>query len=116
MKFTLQLEELSLLLLGFFVFSRLDFAWWWFLVLFFTPDLGMIGYLFGNKIGAFTYNLFHHRGIAILIWCIGFYLEDELFQLIGVILFSHTAFDRILGYGLKTQKGFKFTHLGEIGN
>jgi hypothetical protein len=55
MKFTLQLEELSLLLLGFFAFSRLDFAWWWFLVLFFTPDLGMIGYLFGNKIGAFTH-------------------------------------------------------------
>jgi len=116
MKFTLQLEELSLLLLGFFAFSRLDFAWWWFLVLFFTPDLGMIGDLVGNKIGAFTYNLFHHRGIAILIWFIGFYLEDQLFQLIGVILFSHAAFDRILGYGLKTPKGFKFTHLGEIGN
>ncbi|WP_289023367.1 DUF4260 domain-containing protein [uncultured Salegentibacter sp.] len=116
MKVTLALEELSMLMLGIFVFSQLDFAWWWFLVLFFTPDFGMLGYLFNTKIGAFTYNLFHHRGLAILIWILGFYLQNEVFQLIGVILFSHVAFDRILGYGLKYEKGFKFTHLGEIGN
>ena len=116
MKFTLQLEEFALLILGVFAFSQLNFSWWWFLVLFFAPDFGMIGYLFNRKIGAITYNIFHHRGIAHLIWFAGFYLKDELFQLIGVILFSHAAFDRILGYGLKTQKGFKFTHLGEIGN
>ncbi|MBI6118582.1 DUF4260 domain-containing protein [Salegentibacter maritimus] len=116
MKITLALEELAMLMLGIFVFSQLDFAWWWFLVLFFTPDFGMLGYLFNTKIGAFTYNLFHHRGLAILIWILGFYLQNEVFQLIGVILFSHVAFDRILGYGLKYEKGFKFTHLGEIGN
>lgn len=116
MKVTLALEELAMLMLGIFVFSQLDFAWWWFLVLFFIPDFGMLGYLFNTKIGAFTYNLFHHRGLAILIWILGFYLQNEVFQLIGVILFSHVAFDRILGYGLKYEKGFKFTHLGEIGN
>lgn len=116
MKVTLALEELAMLLLGIFAFSQLDFDWWWFLVLFFAPDFGMLGYLFNTKIGAFTYNLFHHRGLAILIWILGFYLQNEVFQLIGVILFSHVAFDRILGYGLKYEKGFKFTHLGEIGN
>ncbi|SKB59674.1 protein of unknown function [Salegentibacter holothuriorum] len=116
MKITLKLEELAMLVLGIFAFSQLDFAWWWFLVLFFTPDFGMLGYLFNNEIGAFIYNLFHHKGLAILIWFLGFYLQNEVFQLIGVILFSHAAFDRILGYGLKYEKGFKFTHLGEIGN
>ncbi|APS38773.1 MULTISPECIES: DUF4260 domain-containing protein [Salegentibacter] len=116
MKITLALEELGMLILGIFAFSRLDFAWWWFLVLFFTPDFGMLGYLFNNKIGALIYNLFHHKGFAISIWFLGFYLQNEVFQLIGVILFSHAAFDRILGYGLKYEKGFKFTHLGEIGN
>ena len=116
MKVTLALEELAMLMLGIFVFSQLDFDWWWFLVLFLTPDFGMLGYLFNTKIGAFTYNLFHHRGLAILIWILGFYLQNEVFQLIGVILFSYVAFDRILGYGLKYEKGFKFTHLGEIGN
>ncbi|GGW78490.1 DUF4260 domain-containing protein [Salegentibacter mishustinae] len=116
MKITLALEEFAMLMLGIFVFSRLDFAWWWFLVLFFTPDFGMLGYLFNNRISAFIYNLFHHKGLAILIWFLGFYVQSEVFQLIGVILFSHAAFDRILGYGLKYEKGFKFTHLGEIGN
>ncbi len=116
MKITLALEEFAMLMLGIFVFSRLDFAWWWFLVIFFTPDFGMLGYLFNNRIGAFIYNLFHHKGLAILIWFLGFYVQSEVFQLIGVILFSHAAFDRILGYGLKYEKGFKFTHLGEIGN
>ena len=115
MKFTLKLEELAMLLLGILGFSLLDFAWWWFLVLFLAPDLGMLGYLFGNKIGAFVYNLFHHKGLAIAVWVLGFSLENQVFQLIGVILFAHVSFDRMLGYGFKYETGFKFTHLGEIG-
>lgn len=115
MKLTLKLEELAMLLLGIFAFSLLDFVWWWFLVLFLTPDLGMLGYLFGNKVGALLYNLFHHKGLAILIWLLGFSLENHFFLLIGVILFAHASFDRMLGYGLKYETGFKFTHLGEIG-
>lgn len=115
MKFTLKLEELAMLLLGIFAFSFLDFAWWWFLVLFLAPDIGMLGYLFGNRTGALLYNLFHHKGLAILIWFLGFSLEHQIFQLIGVILFAHASFDRMLGYGLKYETGFKFTHLGKIG-
>lgn len=115
MKLTLKLEEIAMFLLGIYVFSHLDFAWWWFLILFLLPDIGMFGYAFGNKSGAFTYNLFHHKGLAILLWITGFVLGNQLLQLIGVILFSHSAFDRILGYGLKYERGFKFTHLGEIG-
>ncbi|MDT0643847.1 DUF4260 domain-containing protein [Zunongwangia sp. F363] len=115
MKFILRLEELAMLLLGIYAFSVLDFSWWWFLGLFFTPDLGMIGYAFGQKAGAFSYNLFHHKGMAITLWIVGHALQNQVLQLIGLILFSHSAFDRILGYGLKYEKGFKFTHLGEIG-
>ncbi|HZH69245.1 MAG TPA: DUF4260 domain-containing protein [Flavobacteriaceae bacterium] len=114
MKTTLKLEELALFLLGVFIFSQLPFAWWWFLVLILAPDIGMIGYAFGNKIGAFTYNLFHHRGIAIAVYLAGIYFQSDITQLIGTILFSHAAMDRIFGYGLKYDKGFKFTHLGEL--
>jgi len=35
---------------------------------------------------------------------------------IHIILFGHSSMDRIFGYGLKTNQGFKFTHLGTIGN
>jgi len=99
---------------GHFAFYFLDMSWW-VISLFFAPDTGVIGYVFNVKTGSFLYNLCHHQGLAILFWLIGFYLHLQVLQLIGVILFSHSAFDCILGYGLKYEKGFKFTHLGEIG-
>ncbi|MDF0707608.1 DUF4260 domain-containing protein [Flagellimonas okinawensis] len=115
MKTVLKLEELMMFVLGIYLFNLLDYTWWWFLVLILTPDIGMVGYLFGNRAGALSYNLFHHKGVAILVYLFGLYYALPLCQLIGVILFSHSALDRMLGYGLKYEKGFKFTHLGEIG-
>lgn len=115
MKITLKLEELFMFLLGIYVFGLLNFAWWWFLVLLFVPDIGILGYFFGNKAGAICYNLFHHKGVAIALFLMGIYFENQIFQLAGLILFSHASLDRILGYGLKYEKGFKFTHLGELG-
>lgn len=115
MKTILRLEEFAMLLLGIYVFGFLYYEWWWFLVLFLVPDLGMIGYLFGNKAGAFVYNLFHHKGLAIMIYLAGFFFFIPVLQLAGVVMFSHAAFDRMLGYGLKYEKGFKYTHLGTIG-
>lgn len=44
------------------------------------------------------------------------YLSLPLWQLAGIILFSHSAMDRIFGCGLKYDEGFNFTHLGEMGN
>ena len=116
MKITLQLEELAMLLLGIYVFGFLHYHWWLFLVLVLAPDVGMVGYIFGTKAGAFTYNLLHHKGLAIMLYLAGFFFMNEILQLIGVIIFSHAAFDRLLGYGLKYEEGFKFTHLGKIGN
>ncbi len=115
MKTTIQLEEIAMLGLGIYLFSLLSYPWWVFLVLFLAPDIGMIGYLLNNKIGALSYNIFHHKGIAILVYIAGIYVSNDILQLSGIILFAHSAFDRILGYGLKYEKGFKFTHLGEIG-
>ena len=115
MKTTLKLEELAMFLLGIFAFSFLNFHWSTFLLLLFLPDLSMLGYLGGNKMGAFFYNLFHHKGLAVLVYILGVYLDIHSIQVTGIILFSHSAFDRLLGYGLKYESGFKFTHLGEIG-
>lgn len=115
MKTSLKLEELAMLLLGIFLFSQLNFSWWWFIGLFLAPDLGMLGYLINTKVGAFTYNLFHHKFVAIAIYFFGIFITSEIVQMIGILLFSHASFDRIFGYGLKYEKGFKFTHLGKIG-
>ncbi|WP_026450212.1 DUF4260 domain-containing protein [Aequorivita capsosiphonis] len=115
MQTTLKIEELAQFILGIVLFSQLDYVWWWFLVLILTPDIGAIGYLINTKIGAFTYNIFHHKAVAIFIGLIGFYFDNSLLILIGVILFSHAAMDRIFGYGLKYPDSFKNTHLGSIG-
>ena len=115
MKSIIKLEELGLFLFGIYLFNQLDYAWWWFLVLILAPDFSMIGYVFGNKPGAFLYNMAHHRGIAILVYLAGVYSSNSLIQLTGIILFPHSSMDRMLGYGLKYETGFAFTHLGEIG-
>ena len=115
MKTILKIKELGLFILGVYLFSLLNFEWWWFLVLILAPDFAMLGYIFGNKSGALFYNIFHHRGIAIIVYILGCYLKMDLLQLIGVILFSHSSMDRMFGYGLKFESGFKCTHLGEIG-
>jgi hypothetical protein len=115
MKTIIKLEELGLFLFGIYLFNTLDYAWWWFLVLILAPDFSMIGYVINNKTGALIYNIFHHRGIAIVIYFLGIYLSSSMLQLIGIILFTHSSMDRMFGYGLKYESGFKFTHLGEIG-
>lgn len=115
MKAALKIEELAMFLLGIYVFGFLDYAWWWFLLLFFAPDVSILGYLFGNRAGALLYNLCHHKGVAIFIFLIGSFFLVPVLQLLGVIIFSHASFDRMLGYGLKFEKGFKYTHLGRIG-
>src|SRR5690554_553661 len=115
MKSIIKLEELAMFILGVFLFSTLDFAWWWFLGLILFPDISMIGYAFGNKTGAYSYNFFHHKAVGIAVYLVGIYLNDSIIQLIGIILFSHSALDRMLGYGLKYTTSFHHTHLGRIG-
>jgi hypothetical protein len=114
MKNILKLEELAMLALSIVLFNQLHFAWWWFLVLFFAPDISMIGYLVNTKIGAYSYNFFHHKAVAIAVGLLGFYMHNEIYMLAGIILFGHSSFDRILGYGLKYTDSFKNTHLGSL--
>lgn len=115
MKNTLRIEEFAMFVLSIFAFNLLHFAWWWYLILFLLPDIGFLGYLINTKIGALSYNLLHHKGVAILIYLLGFYLSNEYLKLTGIILFGHASFDRILGYGLKYFSSFNNTHLGKIG-
>lgn len=115
MKTTLKLEELAMFLLGICAFGLLPFHWSTFLLLLFLPDISMLGYLGGSRTGALFYNLFHHKGVAIVLYFLGIYLESQQLQLAGIMLFSHASFDRMLGYGLKFETGFRFTHLGLIG-
>lgn len=116
MKKLLQVEYLAEFALSVFVFSLLDFAWWWYPVLLLTPDLSMLGYVVNTKVGAMFYNFFHHKALGILTGVTGYLIGNPGLLLAGVILYGHSAMDRIFGYGLKYNDDFKNTHLGRIGS
>jgi hypothetical protein len=112
MKTILRLEELAMFGLSVYAFTQTDFAWWWWFVLILAPDIGMLGYIFGNRAGAFTYNAFHHKAIAITIFLLGLYLPNTWLEIAGIMMFGHSSLDRMLGYGLKYSDSFRHTHLG----
>jgi hypothetical protein len=114
MKMLIKLEEAALFALGGWMFARAGLAWWWFPLLLLAPDLGMLGYLAGPGVGAATYNVAHHRALAVVVWLMGWWLAQPLLLAAGGILFAHASIDRVFGYGLKLAAGFKHTHLGVL--
>jgi hypothetical protein len=116
MKQLIKAEEAAMLVLSIFLWAQLHFAWYWWLIWILAPDLSMLAYpLGGNKVGAIVYNLVHHKGVAIAIYFVGWYLGDRYLKGAGMILLGHSCMDRAMGYGLKYFSSFQETHLGKIG-
>jgi hypothetical protein len=117
MKTTLKLEEAAITAIGIYLLSyfNLGLSLWVWALLFFAPDISMLGYLINTKVGAVSYNLFHHKGIAIVLAILGYYFQYDILTAIGILLLAHASFDRIWGYGLKYSDSFSNTHLGRIG-
>src|ERR1700733_11362794 len=102
MKNLLKLEELaqfSLAVLALYI-QPLHFSWWLWPILFFAPDLGMLGYIINSGVGAATYNLAHHKLVAVLFIISGYFMMMPVLTLTGLLLYGHSSFDRVLGYGL----------------
>lgn len=114
MKYLLQLEELAEMIIGIaaLYYQPIHIAWWLWLPVFLLPDISMLGYLVNTKTGASSYNLFHHKAVAITIAAAGFFMHWPVVLFAGILLFAHSAFDRSMGFGLKYTDGFKHTHLG----
>lgn len=111
MKNMIRLEELSIFLLFIFLYSQLSYSWWLFPLLFLLPDLSMVGYLKSPQFGAVIYNVIHHRALSLTILGVGYYFNNELLMLTGIILFAHSTLDRVFDYGLKYSDNFKHTQL-----
>ncbi|MBL7937781.1 MAG: DUF4260 domain-containing protein [Flavobacteriales bacterium] len=130
MKNLLKLEELAQFLLCAIALHQFDVAWWVYVLLVLGPDIGMLGYLVDQRVGAITYNVLHHKGIAVLLLLFAVPSMAEVLLLwasdmgevratppliAGIILFGHASMDRMFGYGLKFGDNFHHTHLGWIG-
>jgi len=97
------------------LYWRLGDTWWLLAVLFLAPDLSFFAYLAGARVGAFIYNLLHTIAGPILLALAALLVPYEPAMAIALIWLAHCGFDRALGYGLKYDAGFGFTHLGRIG-
>ncbi len=115
MKTSLRLEELAQFILCAVLFYQQGYAWWVFPAVILLPDISMLGYLFSPAMGAICYNFVHHKAGAILVFAGGIYLAQPFLLASGLVLFAHSAMDRIFGYGLKYPDSFANTHLGKIG-
>jgi hypothetical protein len=87
----------------------------WLLPLLLAPDLSMLGYLGGPRLGAITYNAVHNLVVAVLLLAIGWFAAIAPLALAGALIGAHVGMDRALGYGLKLPTDFRDTHLGRIG-
>ncbi|RZN32947.1 DUF4260 domain-containing protein [Bradyrhizobium sp. Leo121] len=90
-------------------------SWWVYAILFLAPDLSFAGYAFGPKEGAVIYNAAHSYMAPVALMTVGFATAEPLVLSIAMIWLAHIGIDRALGYGLKYQAGFGFTHMGRIG-
>ena len=111
MKNLLKLEELLLFGLSLFLFSQLDYGWGWYALFFLAPDLSMLGYLANPRVGAWTYNLIHHKGLAVAIYIFGYLLSIPWLMFAGTILLGHSSLDRAFGYGSKYPDTLQDMHL-----
>jgi len=111
----LRLEGLTLFAGMVLLYAMWGGSWWVFGVLFFIPDLRFAAYLADSRTGAIVYNAAHCYMVPVSLMIAGFLLPDPLTLSIAFIWMAHIGIDRALGYGLKYQKGFGFTHLGRIG-
>jgi hypothetical protein len=94
-----------------YAYAQYGAGWLMFAVLFFAPDIFMLGFLGGNRLGALTYNIGHTYVVPAALLAAGWFAASPLMTAIALIWIGHIGFDRILGYGLKYDRGFKFSHL-----
>lgn len=104
--------ELAVLLV---LFAHAGGSWSTFALAFLAPDLALAGYLAGPRVGAAAYNATHSYAGPALAGLAGLLLAPATLPF-ALIWASHIAFDRTLGYGLKSRQSFRETHLGLVGH
>jgi hypothetical protein len=110
----LRAEEAIILTLTMFAYQHLHYSWLVFALLFFTPDLFMLGYLINTRIGAVTYNFAHTLTLALSLLLVSYVEHWQQANAFALIWVAHIAFDRLLGFGLKYPTSFKGTHIQSI--
>lgn len=109
----LRVEGAVILIAALALYADTARSWWFFAALLLTPDLALLAYLGGPRVGAVAYNAVHsYLGPIVLAVATR---GDGVGYAIALIWGAHCGMDRAAGYGLKYASAFGHTHLGQIG-
>lgn len=76
-----------------------------------APDLSMLGYLAGPRLGSLSYNVVHTYVLPLALGAVGVIADVRLALLVALVWAGHIGADRLAGFGLKFESGFEDTHL-----
>ncbi len=110
----LRAEGAALLALSVVLYWMYGGSWVMFALLLLAPDLSMLGYAAGLRVGAAVYNIFHAYPLPAVLGGFGLLGSSELAIAVALIWFAHIGMDRLVGYGLKYPTAFQDTHLGRM--
>ena len=110
----LRTEGIALLALSVLLYRANGGSWLLFGVLLLAPDLSMLGYLAGPRVGAAIYNAFHAYAMPAVVGALGMIFASPMAMAVALIWFAHIGVDRTVGYGLKYPTSFKDTHLQRV--
>lgn len=111
----LRLEGAAALAGALALYAHGGFSWLLFAALFLSPDLTMLAYFAGPRIGAAAYNAVHVYALPVALLVAGLIAGWPAVTAGALIWIAHIGIDRALGYGLKYATAFGDTHLGRIG-
>ena len=97
-------------------FAATGRSWWLVALVVLLPDLFMVGYLGGTRLGAALYNAAHATLLPAVLVGIGWWQQWTTTLATGLVWLAHVGLDRLMGYGLKYSDHFQHTHLGWIGH
>lgn len=107
----LRLDGLTLFSAALALFATTHQPWWLVPAVILLPDLFMVGYLGGTRVGAFVYNLGHSYPLPAVMTLTGVAGHHPLTIALGLLWLAHIGMDRLARYGLKYDAGFQNTHL-----
>jgi hypothetical protein len=110
----LRAEGAVLMIVATALYGRTGLTWWLFALLLLVPDLGLLGYLAGARVGAASYNLTHALVLPGLVGLWGWWIGSLPLLAVALVWTAHIGVDRMFGYGLKYEGSFRDTHLQRV--
>lgn len=110
----LKVEAAIVTVIGIGAYYYFGFSWWIFVGVILAPDLSAIGYAFGTRVGAWTYDLAHNYAAPSILAAFGYLAREPLLYAFAAVWVTHIGADRLIGYGLKFPGNFKDTHLSRL--